>query len=83
MSQQIARWTYVSQVIVQRVTLVSILVLAVAGLAWSLAAAVGFADPYYFSRQFKRALGQYPREFLRRNRALQSDGDQAVATQIT
>ncbi len=43
MSQQIARWTYVSQVIVQRVTLVSILALAVAGLAWSLAAAVGFA----------------------------------------
>ena len=43
MSQHIARWTYLSQVIVQRVTLVSILSLAVAGAVWSLAAAVGFA----------------------------------------
>ena len=43
MSQHIARWTYLSQVIVQRVTLVSILSLAVAGAAWSLAAAVGLA----------------------------------------
>ena len=43
MSQHIARWTYLSQVIVQRVTLVSILSLAVAGAAWSLAAAFGFA----------------------------------------
>ena len=43
MSQHIARWTYLSQVIVQRATLVSILSLAVAGAIWSLAAAVGFA----------------------------------------
>lgn len=43
MSQQFARWTYLSQVIVQRATLVSILSLAVAGALWSLAAAVGFA----------------------------------------
>jgi hypothetical protein len=43
MSQHIARWTYLSQVIVQRATLVSILSLAVAGAVWSLAAAVGLA----------------------------------------
>ena len=43
MSEHIARWTYLSQVIVQRATLVSILSLAVAGAIWSLAAAIGFA----------------------------------------
>ena len=43
MSEHIARWTYLSQVIVQRATLVSILSLAAAGALWSLAAAVGFA----------------------------------------
>jgi hypothetical protein len=43
MSQHIARWAYLSQVIVQRATLVSILSLAVAGAVWSLAAAVGIA----------------------------------------
>ena len=43
MSQQIARWTYQSQVMVQRATLVSILSLAVAGAVWSLGAAIGFA----------------------------------------
>jgi hypothetical protein len=41
MSQQIARWTYLSQVVVQRATLVSILSLALAGAVWSLAATVG------------------------------------------
>jgi hypothetical protein len=41
MSQHIARWTYLSQVVVQRATLVSILSLAVAGAVWSLAATVG------------------------------------------
>ena len=43
MSQHIARWMYLSQVIVQRATLVSILSLALAGALWSLAAAVGIA----------------------------------------
>jgi cell division septum initiation protein DivIVA len=43
MSEHIARWTYLSQVIVQRATLVSILSLAIAGSIWSLAATVGFA----------------------------------------
>jgi hypothetical protein len=43
MAQQIARWTYLSQVIVQRATLASILLLAISGVVWSLAAAVGFA----------------------------------------
>ena len=43
MSQCIARWTYLTQIIVQRVTLVSILSLAVAGAVWSIAAAFGFA----------------------------------------
>ena len=38
MSEHIARWTYLSQVIVQRATLVSILSLAAAGALWSLAA---------------------------------------------
>ena len=43
MSEHIARWMYLSQVIVQRATLGSILSLAVAGAIWSLAAAIGFA----------------------------------------
>ena len=43
MSQQIDRWMYLSQVIVQRVTLACIVSLAVTGVVWSLAAAVGFA----------------------------------------
>ena len=43
MSQHIARWTYLSQVIVQRATLASFLSLALAGAVWSLAAAIGFA----------------------------------------
>ena len=41
MSQHFARWMYLSQVIVQRVTLVCIVSLAVAGIVWSLAAVVG------------------------------------------
>ena len=43
MAQQIDRWMFLSQVIVQRVTLVSLLSLAFAGAAWVLAAAVGLA----------------------------------------
>ena len=43
MSQQFARWTYWSQVIIQRATLASLASLAVAGALWSLAAALGFA----------------------------------------
>ena len=43
MSQHFARWMYLSQVIVQRVTLVCIVSLAVAGIVWSLAAVVGLA----------------------------------------
>ena len=41
MAQQIDRWMFLSQVIVQRVTLVSLLSLAFAGAAWALAAVVG------------------------------------------
>jgi hypothetical protein len=43
MSWHLSRGIYLSQVIVQRATLVSILSLAAAGALWSLAAAVGFA----------------------------------------
>ena len=43
MAQQIDRWMFLSQVIVQRVTLVSLLSLAFAGAVWALAAAVGLA----------------------------------------
>ena len=43
MSWYLSRWSYLSQVIVQRATLVSIVSLAAAGALWSLAAAVGFA----------------------------------------
>ena len=46
MSWYLSRWSYLSQVIVQRVTLVSILSLAVAGALWSLAAAVGLAPGF-------------------------------------
>ena len=43
MSQQLARWMYFSQLIVQRAALALILSLALAGAVWSLAAAAGFA----------------------------------------
>ena len=43
MAQQIDRWMFLSQVIVQRVTLVSLLSLAFAGAAWVVAAVVGLA----------------------------------------
>ena len=43
MSWHLSRGVYLSQVIVQRATLASILSLAAAGALWSLAAAVGFA----------------------------------------
>ena len=55
MSQHLSRWTYLSQVIVQRATLVSMLSLAVAGAVWSLAAAVGFAPWLRLDVQLGRA----------------------------
>jgi hypothetical protein len=43
MSQHRSRWMYLSQVIVQRLTLASLLSLAAAGTIWCTAAAVGVA----------------------------------------
>ena len=34
-----------------------------------IAAAVGYGDPFYFSRQFREVNGQSPREFRRQARA--------------
>lgn len=46
-----------------------------AGLAVSAAAAeVGYSDPYYFSRMFKRTLGLSPRDHLNRVRQSRHGG---------
>jgi hypothetical protein len=43
MSQHLPRWMYLSQAIVQRLTMAALLLLAAAGTVWCVAAALGFA----------------------------------------